>query len=93
MNILVLQPRKNGSYILDVTGRDFDEQTLGIEFINEHWTIEGDAKEVFMSHQRQQILQVLQENEGEAMTPKEIAESLDEQSGTIRRLLYSMVAV
>ena len=41
---ILMLTRKDGSYLLSVTGRDFEEQELGLDFTDGHWTIREKPK-------------------------------------------------
>ena len=85
---MLMLNRRDGSYVLNVVGRDFDEQELGLSFEGGLWKIQGTAEEVFMSSQRAEILEVLKASNGESLSPKEIGEELDGKN--VRQILSAM---
>jgi AAA domain len=75
--------------ILSVTGRDVEEQELGLSFsLPGGWQCLGPASEVKMSEERKRIIDLL-DSEG-SLTPKEIALHLDSTSDAVRQLLFKM---
>jgi hypothetical protein len=90
-SILMIRKSVSGE-VLYATGRDVDTQELALRFDKRdcQWEILGDAVEFAVSEQRRAIIAVLREA-GEPMSPKEIAEALSKQSGTVRKLLSSML--
>ena len=85
---MLMLNRRNGSYVLNVVGRDFDEQELGLSFKGGLWKIEGAAEDFFMSNQRAEIMKVLKAADGESLSPKEISEELGGKN--VRQLLCAM---
>ena len=85
---MLMLNRRNGSYVLNVVGRDFDEQELGLSFKGVLWKIEGAAEDFFMSNQRAEIMKVLKAADGESLSPKEISEELGGKN--VRQLLCAM---
>lgn len=77
---------------LHITGRDIEEQALGLRFDTEfcNWILMGEAQECRRSEIREQIIALLGNNEL-GMTPKEIAEALHLKGGTVRRRLSAML--
>jgi DNA-binding IclR family transcriptional regulator len=74
-----------------VTGRDFPEKTLPIQFEphSGRWTIVGDAAERRLSESRRRILKALRDS-GDAMSPKRIAEVTCLPPSTVRRLIRKL---
>ncbi len=65
--------RREGTGILEITGKDIPEIELALKFENCLWTLLGDAKEVKISQNQETIYNCLK-NSSEALTPKEISE-------------------
>ncbi|SHF60816.1 IclR helix-turn-helix domain-containing protein [Desulfofundulus australicus DSM 11792] len=76
---------------LFVTGRDFEEQELALEFDKRTttWHIVGGAEEYRLSQERQQVIELLRAA-GEPMGAKDIAQALGKSSSTVRWLLATM---
>ncbi|MDA3948271.1 MAG: AAA family ATPase [Spirochaeta sp.] len=77
--------------VLEVTGRDVDEQSFALSKNDEQrgWLIAGTTQDVQNSKTRQRIVNLLRE-EG-PLDPKAIAEELDANRSTIRNTLRKMV--
>ena len=75
------------------TGRDIQETELALSFDEETctWTALGPLAEYTQGHERSLILKVLKEEEGRAMSPKEIAEATGKNISTTRNLLKKML--
>jgi DNA-binding CsgD family transcriptional regulator len=89
--VLVLaRDRGAADAVLHVTGRDIEDaqHALRWEPASCLWTIIGDAAAVRVSQERREILDLLAA--GPAY-PKQIAEALNRNRGTIRRLLSGML--
>ena len=76
-----------------LTGRDIEEQELAFKFaLEEHngyaWKLVGDAAEVRMSAERQEIAAVITQQPG--VTPSEIAAALGRSPANIRHMLFKM---
>ena len=81
----------NSDATLRITGRDIlEEQELALEFKEGYWSVLGKAAEVNQSKERKEILDLLQHRK-RSMTPAQIAEELQKNRATIRRLLRNMV--
>jgi 5S rRNA maturation endonuclease (ribonuclease M5)/DNA-binding NarL/FixJ family response regulator len=89
--IIVLE-RKRGETKgkLLCTSRYAQEVELAVEFTEGKWTILGDAKEVEIAEEQRRIIEAIQELGGKA-TPKEIAEALNKNHGTIKTHLFRML--
>jgi len=75
--------------VLAATGRDIEEQELALSFsLPGGWKCEGSARDVMLSQERRQIVDLLSK-EG-ALAPKEIALHLDSTSDRVRQLLFKM---
>jgi hypothetical protein len=76
---------------LKITGRDIrHEQDLAMQFKDGYWTALGEAKLVVMSRERQQVVEVLQQ-QARPLTPKQIARALEKNYNTIKILLRKML--
>jgi hypothetical protein len=71
--------------------RDVDEIDKAMSFDREtcRWTILGETCDVRRTDERKRIIAVLKE-EGEPMTPKNIAEAVSQRATNVRRLLRKM---
>jgi hypothetical protein len=89
--LLLRRQRGKNEAQLFVTGRDVEEREMGLLWSPEtyQWTLDGTAKDQAMSKERREIIAVLQLRG--AMGPKEIADTLQKNRSTIRRLLQGMV--
>lgn len=87
-SILVMQREEGDDFRLSVQGRDIAEQELAIRFGNCLWTLLGNAGDVFISEEREDILGVLTDD---GLTPKEIAGILEKDRSTVRSLLGKML--
>lgn len=80
------------STLLTIQGRDMGDAEFAVRFDQADyafgWTVVGTGAEVIRSESRQQILDLLRE-EG-AMTPKQIATTLNKNYNTTRNLLKKM---
>lgn len=92
-SILILE-RKRGQNdgILSLTGRDCEEQELGVKFdtMTCRWSVTGPAAEVTESRERSEIIEVLKKSNA-PMSPKDIAERLDRKVGNVKFLLSKML--
>jgi hypothetical protein len=83
----------NGMLELNRRGRDYEDDTpLAIKGDKDSllWTLAGEAREVFRSVERQAIVDLLKAHP-QGMTPKDIAQTLDKNDNTTRRLLQKML--
>ncbi len=93
-SVLVLKrPRGEGEGVLKVTGRDIEEQEIAVLFTQENlWVNSGSGGR--MSHERAEITEALRNGCGadgsSGMTPKQIAEAIGKNRGTVRRLLQGL---
>lgn len=92
MDTILVLNREPSGVTLYGRGRDIEELEVALEFEKDvcHWRVLGEASEVRMSAERRAVLDALRA-EGEAMTPKMIADVTGRPGGTTRRLLHSMV--
>ena len=76
---------------LHITGRDIEESRKALRFDTDTmtWEILGEADEVWQSHQRVEIISVLQKN-GFSMRPREIADELGLPGPAVRKTLSRM---
>jgi hypothetical protein len=78
---------------LFVTGRDVEhEQHLALSFdaTTAQWTLVGNAEEVGRTRARQEILDLLREQQPDGMSPRAIAEALEKNYHTTRSILRKM---
>jgi RecA-family ATPase len=76
--------------ILDVTGRDIEEKQLALRYDQDiGWSLLGDAKELRLSQERQEIVKVLRESDA-PMKPHDVAALLDKPPNTVKQLLWKM---
>ena len=87
---VLLLDQNAGGATLDVCGRDVSEKQMALSFDKGRWSLQGEAADIRLSAERQNILDVLRDH-NQAMTPKEIAEVLDVPSCNVRQLLFSML--
>jgi hypothetical protein len=91
--VWTLRKTPGGESVLEVTGREMEEQTLGL-VLSDHggfgWHLTGEGAEVGMSEARQEIAELLKEDA--PLSPKAVALSLRKNSVTVRRLLQKMLA-
>jgi hypothetical protein len=91
--ILVLRRRRSQDEgILHVTGRDVEEElelALGWDGNKATWSLLGDAREVSMSRQRQEIISLLAQI-GEPSTPTEVATLTDRKVGSVKKMMWYM---
>lgn len=88
----ITRGRGNRGAVLNVTGRDVEEESYALNFDKDvmTWTLEGTTGEIQESNARQEIYNLIRD-EGSA-TPKHIAEALGKNGSTTRNLLRRMVA-
>lgn len=91
--VWTLRKQVSGDSILEITGREMEEQTLGLRFATADdfgWHLIGEGPEVGLSAQRQEILELLKEEQ--PLSPAGIARSLRKNAVTVRRLLQKLLA-
>lgn len=83
--------RGKADAVLFVTGRDVEERELALRFdkVTWSWILLGEAEEVRLSKERQDIINLLREA-GRAIGPKEVAEILNKPYTSIKLLLSRM---
>ena len=74
---------------LKITGRDIEEQALGLRFCAGMWTLEGEAHEVDLSDLRRDIIAAVKAYPG--IRPKAIAEAIARSESTVRVTIRRMV--
>jgi len=81
----------NATAELRVSGRDIADRELALRFdeSNTTWKLLGDAEDYHKSLPRQEIIELLREEEI-PLTPKQIAGKLRKKEGAIRKLLFTM---
>jgi len=79
--------------ILHITGRDIEEREVALSWDSTTgmWSELGEADEYRRSLERKEIIELLRQHP-KGMTPKEIAEQLEKNRNTVRRLLMKMAA-
>jgi len=84
--------RGQASATLTVTGRAVPDDDLGLEWDEQLccWTHAGAAEEVKRTHERREVLAVLREEGGRAMTAQQVADVLGRDFVTIRQTMYRM---
>jgi AAA domain len=88
---LLLLDQDEGGPTLDVRGRDVLEKQMALSFDNGRWSLQGEAADLRLSAERQNILDVLRDH-NHRMRPKEIAEMLGVPAVNVRKLLCSMLS-
>jgi hypothetical protein len=76
---------------LYATGRDFEDKELALQWDKEinGWKLLGDAAEYRRGKERQEIINLLRQ-QNTPLTPKEIAEALERQHSATKKLLWTM---
>jgi hypothetical protein len=85
---IVLDRDQNGRTVY-VRGRDIEESVIAVIFNGGSWSILGDAAEVRRSDERTVIIAAISDN-GEPMTPVEIADATGQPRPNVRQLLRKM---
>jgi AAA domain-containing protein/IclR-like helix-turn-helix domain-containing protein len=85
---IVLDKDQNGR-TLYVRGRDVEEKETAVIFSAGSWSILGNAADVRRSDERSVIIAAIADN-GEPMTPVEIAEATGQRRANVRQLLRKM---
>jgi hypothetical protein len=88
---VLTRARRQETATLFITGRDFEERELAMQFDKQswHWAIIGDAERVRLSQERQAVINCL-EDASEPLTPRQLAEELVKKPGSVRKLLRGM---
>lgn len=87
-NILVMKRETENDFRLSVQGRDIEARELAMRFEGCLWKLLGDAGDYFISEERAEILDCIQ---NKSLTPKEIQEITSKHGATVRGLLFKMV--
>jgi hypothetical protein len=90
--LILKRERGQTEATLFVTGRDIErEQQLALSFdaTQALWSVIGDSEEVGRTRARQEIIELLREQQ-EGMSPREIAEALKKNYHTTRSILRKM---
>lgn len=90
--ILVLRrERGQADAFLYTTGRDIDEQELGLQWDKQTclWTLLGEANEFRLSPARAEIRRVLVDSK-KALTPKQMAIVLSKEHNNVKQLMWNM---
>jgi RecA-family ATPase len=85
---IVLDQDQNGR-TLYVRGRDVEEKETAVIFAAGSWSILGNAADVRRSDERSVIIAAITDN-GEPMTPLEIADATGQRRANVRQLLLKM---
>jgi hypothetical protein len=85
--------RSDKQYKLSLVGRDIpnDDELAISRQVNGEWVILGEAKCVFASAERREIMELLKLNQ-QGLKPKQISEILGKKANNVRKLLISMAA-
>jgi hypothetical protein len=84
--------RGDPTYTLSLIGRDIpNDEDLAISFSDGRWTLLGSAKQVFVSQERHDIIQLLFLHP-KGLKPKEVSEHTGKRANSVRKLLLSMAA-
>ena len=75
---------------LFVQGRDVDEQTLAFEGDESTglWILLGKAKDIEMSNQRKEIIEVFNTYDDELLSPKKVADILGKSVSSVNKMLH-----
>jgi hypothetical protein len=84
--------RGDAAYTLSLIGRDIpNDEDLAISLTDGRWALLGSAKQVFVSQERQDIMQLLLLHP-QGLKPKEVSEHTGKRANNVRKLLLSMSA-
>jgi DNA-binding CsgD family transcriptional regulator len=86
-----LRRKHAGNATLDVVGRELEERSFALHFKREEpfgWQFVGNAPEVALSAQREEILELLRCDS--ALTPAQIALALNKNANTVRSLIQRL---
>ena len=87
--IVIDSPRGSTERTMHIIGRDVDEMSLAMTFDNGRWDMLGDASQVRIGKERQQILDTLKAA-SEPMTPKQVADILGKSRSNVNKLLLKL---
>jgi len=91
--VWTLRKMPDGASVLEITGREMEEQTLGLRLHTGDpfgWQLTAEGAEVGMSEARQEIVELLKDDA--PLSPAKIALLLRKNAVTIRRLLQKLAA-
>jgi len=91
--VWTLKKLPTGEGVLEITGREMEEQTLGLRLMTGDdfgWHLTGEGAEVGMSEARQAIVELLKDEA--PLTPARIAGLLRKEPVTTRRLIQKLAA-
>ncbi len=91
--VWTLRKQASGESLLEITGREMEEQALGLRLETGEgfgWRVTGEGAEIGMSEARQEIVELLTDEA--PLRPARIAELLRKNAVTVRRLLMKMAA-
>jgi hypothetical protein len=91
--VWTLRKLPTGDSVLEITGREMEEQTLGLRLMTGEtfgWHLTGEGAEVGMTEARQEIVELLMDEA--ALAPARIAGLLKKNAVTVRRLLQKLAA-
>ena len=90
--ILAQRGRQTQEIVINITGRDVEEQQLSVKFdLTDRvpFHLLGDTETVHMSETRKEIIKYLEEHG--ATTPKDLAAALGKNHSTTKNILWAMV--
>jgi len=90
--ILAQRGRQTQEIVINITGRDVEEQRLSVKFdLTDRvpFNLLGDTEKVHMSETRKEIIKYLEEHG--ATTPKDLAAALGKNHSTTKNILWAMV--
>jgi hypothetical protein len=90
--ILAQRGRQTQEIVINITGRDVEEQRLSVKFdLTDRvpFNLLGDTEQVHMSETRKEIIKYLEEHG--ATTPKDLAAALGKNHSTTKNILWAMV--
>lgn len=88
--IILKRKRSEAGAVMHIYGRDIEDSDIALDFTGGSWKWLGNEKQVRMSEDRKQIIDLLKITPD--LTPKEVSSALQKSSGSIRFLLSKMVA-
>jgi RecA-family ATPase len=89
--ITLSRERINADAVQRITGRDVEEAELALQFTkaNGSWQLLGDATELRLTKERQDIIETLREAK-EPLQPHQVAKALEKSSEAIRQMMTRM---
>ncbi len=90
--IVIVRERGKADAVLHITGRDVEDQQLGIKWdpMTVQWSLMGDAETFRESLERQKIKKILAESGGVALGVRDITHGIGGKEGNVKRMLYRM---